>query len=269
VNPRRAPPPREVIVNNLLRWLRAHLYHWRGDLLALREALVWSTAMDLWQRYTAAMEVLSRHLTRETTILEIGPGWFGVEFFLPPGVRSSIRLVQTDILRRPVRFRWMAEERLLASGTALPFRDGSFDYVLAMDVLEHVPRDSRPAFCEELRRVARSGVLAHMPLQSSDGTFRAEEYDRQFQAWHERKFGRKEANTEEHLRNGHPTPEELEAYFPGGMLIGTQPVRDWLDYARRGKRPILGLLTGLVSYLQGLSSGPPFYSGLIVWRPSG
>ncbi|MFQ5871915.1 MAG: class I SAM-dependent methyltransferase, partial [Candidatus Geothermarchaeales archaeon] len=232
----------------------------------LREALLWSTALDLWHRYTSALDVIEEGILKGASILEVGPGWFGVELFLPPEVMASGLLVQTDILHRPMRHRVSREVRFLASGTTLPFRDGSFDLVLAMDVLEHIPRESRPAFCNELKRVARTAVLAHMPIQSKDGTFQGAVCDRTFQEWYQQRFGRKEKNTEEHLRNGHPTPEELEVYFPGSFLIGTQPVQDWLRYSFQGKRPLYGAVNGLVMYLHGLSSGPPFYSGLIVWR---
>jgi SAM-dependent methyltransferase len=42
-----------------------------------------------------------------------------------------------------------------AVGTAIPFRDGAFDLVLASDVLEHIGDDARAA--NEIRRVLRPG----------------------------------------------------------------------------------------------------------------
>src|SRR3712207_2715835 len=41
-----------------------------------------------------------------------------------------------------------------ASGLALPFRDDSFDLVLSLDSLEHVPPAGRARYLSELMRVA-------------------------------------------------------------------------------------------------------------------
>jgi hypothetical protein len=62
---------------------------------------------------------------------------------------------------------------LRASGLALPFQDASFDLVLSLDSLEHVPPPSRPRYLGELLRVARRYALVLAPCGSPD-TERAE-----------------------------------------------------------------------------------------------
>jgi hypothetical protein len=62
---------------------------------------------------------------------------------------------------------------LRASGLALPFQDASFDLVLSLDSLEHVPAASRPRYLGELLRVARRYVLLLAPFASPE-TERAE-----------------------------------------------------------------------------------------------
>ena len=62
---------------------------------------------------------------------------------------------------------------LRASGLALPFLDGSFDLVLSLDSLEHVPPADRPRYLAELLRVARRYVLLLAPFASPE-TERAE-----------------------------------------------------------------------------------------------
>lgn len=51
-------------------------------------------------------------------------------------------------------------------GLAVPFGDRSFDIVLALDVLEHVPAAQRTAFLDEMLRVAGLGAIVGAPFHS-------------------------------------------------------------------------------------------------------
>jgi SAM-dependent methyltransferase len=48
----------------------------------------------------------------------------------------------------------------VASATELPFEDDSFDFVSAVDVIEHLPAEVSPAMTAETHRVLRPGGLA-------------------------------------------------------------------------------------------------------------
>ena len=61
--------------------------------------------------------------------------------------------VDAGALARAVRRGY--EAVVQADGQDLPFRDGSFDVAVALDVLEHIPNDERA--CREVRRVLRPG----------------------------------------------------------------------------------------------------------------
>ncbi len=253
-----------ILFNDVLRRLRRRF---SGEPTAFGplQAILWSASLDVWFRYTSALEFL--HLESENvSVLEIGPGFFGLECFLPRRFWEGGTLVQVNIAPWSCMTPVGTELRVSASGLCLPFKDRSFDYVLAMDVLEHVPRESRRAFCEELTRVCREAVLADVPLEGDDDIFQAARYDRAFQEAYEKRFGKGEGNVAEHLQNGHPTPGEVLSYFPGAVLIGTQNARDWLWYVLREKKRVMGLFAGLALRLRGMSDGPPFYSALTVWR---
>ncbi len=257
---------REAAGNNLYRWLRGRFYRWRGPTFGVQEALLWSTALDVWHRYAALMEVLEERLFPEARILEVGPGWFGLEFFLPRAAEASLSLVQVDIRSRPLVPHPNGGTRLIGSGVTLPAKDGAFDFVVAMDAMEHIPRDLRPSFAEEVKRVTRRAGFLHMPLESEDGTYQAVQSDETFQRWFEGRFGRREPNIEEHFAAGHPTLEEMEGYFPTVEVRPTQSVRDWLWYMTAERSTSRRALAGLLQYLGGPREGPPFYSGLAVWE---
>jgi hypothetical protein len=53
------------------------------------------------------------------------------------------------------------------NGAHLPFVDGSFDVVTTCDTLEHVPQSLRPAFVDELLRVAARYVILAAPFDDN------------------------------------------------------------------------------------------------------
>jgi SAM-dependent methyltransferase len=100
--------------------------------------------------------------------------------------------------------------RVQADATALPFADRSFDVVVCLDVLEHVPPGDRATVLGELRRVAARRVVVGCPAGAP-----ALEADRELA----RRLGRRSPGwLDEHLDNGFPEPAELAA----GLGPGTQ-----------------------------------------------
>ncbi|MBI1390928.1 MAG: methyltransferase domain-containing protein [bacterium] len=53
--------------------------------------------------------------------------------------------------------------QLRGSAMALPFRDGAFEFAVSLDVFEHLPPLSRLTAIDEMRRVARRGLLLSFP----------------------------------------------------------------------------------------------------------
>jgi hypothetical protein len=63
------------------------------------------------------------------------------------------------------------------SGMDLPFGDGSFDVVTALDTLEHIPGSDRSRFLSELMRVATHAVVLINPVQSVEADVSEEMLD--------------------------------------------------------------------------------------------
>lgn len=260
-------PASEVVANNFLRWLRGWFRPPADGGRSLLNLLAWATALDQWQRYRKAAAVVAAELSPGSAILEVSPGWFGLDLFLPIEFLKAGRIVHTDFVPRPLRS-VPRGGRLLASAPALPFRDGSFDCVAAFDVLEHLPPEDRAAFCGELRRVARRLVLVHSPLQGGDGTYRAADYDERFLRAYRQRYHREEASIAEHVHFGHPSPEEVRSHFPGATVVGTMSAEGWLRRCLVWKDPLRAFALAFRDHREGPPEDPPFYGGLLVWHAS-
>ena len=55
---------------------------------------------------------------------------------------------------------------IIGNGLYVPFKASSFDIVVSLDVLEHVEKQDRARFIEELLRVSRSMVIFCTPFGS-------------------------------------------------------------------------------------------------------
>ena len=86
-------------------------------------------------------------VTRQTRVLDIGCGGYGLRALLP-----GYDITGVDLVDRPEY-----EGRFVRADASehLPFGDQEFDVAWANSVIEHVPPARRPAFASEVRRVAR------------------------------------------------------------------------------------------------------------------
>ncbi len=139
---------------------------------------------------------------RARSVLEVGSGSQGLGRFL------ACRFVGVDrdftdytwAPRRPSP--WMSPVR--ANVARLPFRAATFDFVVMVDVLEHVQAAARVELVSECLRVARGTIAVGFP----SGPL-AESHDRELDRWlGERKLPRP-GWLAEHLEHPFPTSGEI------------------------------------------------------------
>jgi GT2 family glycosyltransferase len=118
---------------------------------------------DRYQRYALAAHVVrALDLDPSPRVLEVGANVHGdLTRFLP-----AARVVQLDLATPPAA---AAPARFVrGDGCRIPFRDGAFDVVLSLDVLEHVVRERRRRFVAEALRTAARCVVIAAPFHSAD-----------------------------------------------------------------------------------------------------
>lgn len=170
--------------------------------------------MNWAARYYPILRVLDEHGLRSSgSILEIGSGSAGLGTFrkVPfTGCDLSFPLPPLPPMT-PV----------IASATDLPFADESFDAVLASDVLEHVPPESREKVIRESLRTARRLAIFGFPCGAA-----AYELDRSLREM----YRSRNLDVPEWLE------EHMLAPFPDGSLF--KDIRGWKVVAQFGNENI-------------------------------
>ncbi len=102
--------------------------------------------------------------TTPATVLEVGCGE-GVQLRKVADALPPHRLVGFDLPSPSLASRWEGLDAGMVSGSAdaLPFPNDSFDLVLALEMLEHVPDPDR--VLSEIARVARKAVVLSVPWE--------------------------------------------------------------------------------------------------------
>ncbi len=155
---------------------------------------------------------LVRHLVqlhRHDAICEVGSGRTGLARYFP-GIRFvGVDLEFTDYgaAAAPITGELRA---VVANARALPFRDGAFDLVLSLDMIEHVSAADRRAVVCELARITREDLVVAFPCgEAARGADLREasaltSRGRDVPGW-----------LVEHLTGAYPLPGEMDAVFAG------------------------------------------------------
>ena len=160
---------------------------------------------DQFQRYTAVAQVADalRASLDKPKLRVLDVGGFAMtpigDAMLPLAhFLSSDLAIVTDLVEATL------PNYVRSSGARLPFASGAFDLVITCDTLEHVAPLDRPAFIDELVRVASQCVLLMAPFYA-ENTRRAEYVVREYLAT----SGRTHRQLEEHFEQGLPAQADL------------------------------------------------------------
>jgi GT2 family glycosyltransferase len=161
---------------------------------------------DQYQRYRLVADLLAaRPAGPPAHVLEVGGGVESRLADFLPGARVVIADVELGAPSSPVAY-------VAADARArLPFTDASFDAAVSIDMLEHLAPETRPTVVAELRRVATGPVVVACPVASTE----AVAAELAIATCYRAVFGTEHRWLAEHLANGLPAPEDIDALVDG------------------------------------------------------
>ena len=150
---------------------------------------------DLYERHTVVSQLLQTKLSSNATskILDVGGRSDLLERFLPYHT-ISINPDGTGLL--------------IGDGGKLPFAANTFDAVVNIDTLEHLPSQARLPFIQECLRVSNKYVIVAAPYGNSGHI----QLEKELNKLHKQVVGRPHQYLSEHVEHGLPNPEQLISF---------------------------------------------------------
>lgn len=156
-------------------------------------------------RHHSVIRLLAEEYRPELRILEVGSGSGGItEFLQHPVTGVDPAFERTADRATP----WLTPVQ--GSAEALPFADASFDAVLSMEMLEHLPAEIRATAISEMWRVlAPSGrMILTFPADAV-----AERLDRRLNDSYRKHHGSDHPWLAEHIANGLPRTAQVAEHM--------------------------------------------------------
>ena len=125
-----------------------------------------------WERKFQNIYPYLKELNQSTYILNVGAGTGPVEYFFSRENKRFKNFISSDISNNAIsniKYLDLNDNLILCDATKLPFKDHSFDVILFIGILHHIPKeDFNKLFCEVQRVINPNGlVIASEPLPNT------------------------------------------------------------------------------------------------------
>jgi hypothetical protein len=156
-------------------------------------ALASFKGLHTFERYLEVQRIAKKNRV-QANLLDVGAGEY-----------SPLKTIYKNVLSLDVRKK--KDLDIIASVTALPFIDGAFNCITAIDLLEHLKKVDRTQALNEMKRVGNF-VIIHLPLDDGKN-FMAKSGDLALYDYINNQLGYSERMTLEHLKNDYSTLSEI------------------------------------------------------------
>lgn len=200
--------------------------------------------------------------TRGARVLDVGGGIAAISESLG---RDGARVVTLDLdmeMLRRARGKVPHAILLCADGTRLPFADGTFDAVVMVHALEHIPEPVRDVLAGEIKRVSRRGIVIHGPAGPDAVTL-----TRRFIEAMEARGMDVPRYAREHLAFSMPMPDWFGRAFPGARVAPHRNLDVELSNLLTAYTPVVRWLGGYRQRrLAQRDTQPPFVEYTMTWK---
>ncbi|MGQ9904036.1 MAG: class I SAM-dependent methyltransferase [Anaerolineae bacterium] len=151
----------------------------------------WFLSYDLYERHQVVARLIAAHGAQDRQVLDVG---------------GRIGLLQKFVPCRVISVNVDGSGDVQYAGEILPFARDSFDIVVAIDTLEHIPRLQRPRFVSECLRVSRNAIMLAAPFGSPGHA----EAEARLNDLFEQLTGKAHRYLSEHILYGLPDTKEIQ-----------------------------------------------------------
>jgi SAM-dependent methyltransferase len=204
-----------------------------------------SVMLNQLARYAPVAERLPTRT--DGRLLDVGAGSEGIAPWLPRGWSATALDSRWDDYGNARGDGSGSAARVTGDARSLPFPDASFDAVVCLDVIEHIPPADRPRVLDELRRVCAGRLLVACPTGAP-----ALEADRLLEHYYRGRAADAPGWLAEHLSHGLPESEELAAAGRSTdhvELLGLESIRAHLIVSRMESRLATAAALGALARL--------------------
>ncbi|MCJ7805569.1 class I SAM-dependent methyltransferase [Patescibacteria group bacterium] len=165
-------------------------------------------------RYLPIANDIKRNFGEGTKILDVGSGEFGLATYISKG----FDITGTDIVFGKAKGEGF--KIVKASADKLPFKDRSFDIVVSVDMMEHLPLGIRKKAVSEMIRIAKDRVYLSFPRGRLSAII-----DRIISMYYKLTHKKEMEFLTEHRLNGLPDEKEIKDYIFRGAKEHKKSIR--------------------------------------------